>query len=44
MKIQRENNMLMEKISHIMRTTGGVDNRNYYERKRLAEIVAELSL
>lgn len=41
MKIQWENNMLMEKISRIMRTTGGVDNRNYYDKKRLVEIVAE---
>ncbi|XP_042350718.1 uncharacterized protein CFAP97D2 [Plectropomus leopardus] len=44
MKIQRENNMLMEKISHIMRTTGGVDNRNYYDRKRSVEVLAELSV
>ncbi|XP_024269295.1 uncharacterized protein LOC112245424 isoform X1 [Oncorhynchus tshawytscha] len=32
-KIQRENNMLLEKISHIMRTTGRIDNRNDYEDK-----------
>lgn len=44
MKIQWENNMLMEKISRIMRTTGGVDNRNYYDKKRLVEIVAEPSI
>ncbi|XP_029315445.1 uncharacterized protein cfap97d2 [Cottoperca gobio] len=37
MKIQRENNILMEKISNIMRTTGEVDNRNYYERKSLGK-------
>ncbi|XP_071335781.1 sperm axonemal maintenance protein CFAP97D1 isoform X2 [Trachinotus anak] len=37
LKIQRENNILMEKISHIMRTTGGVDNRNYYDRKSLGK-------
>nr|XP_046259482.1 sperm axonemal maintenance protein CFAP97D1 [Scatophagus argus] len=37
MKIQRENNMLLEKISRIMRTTGEVDNRNYYDRKSLGK-------
>ncbi|XP_018558189.2 uncharacterized protein cfap97d2 [Lates calcarifer] len=44
MKIQRENNMLMEKISHIMRTTGGVDNRNDYERKSLSKEKRQLEL
>ncbi|KAL0964101.1 hypothetical protein UPYG_G00318560 [Umbra pygmaea] len=34
-KIQRENNMLLEKISQIQRTTGYVDNRNEYESKSL---------
>lgn len=34
MKIERENKMLMEKITHIMRTTGGIDNKNCYESKR----------
>ncbi|KAM3608372.1 uncharacterized protein V6R79_024027 [Siganus canaliculatus] len=43
-KIQRENNMLLEKISHIMRTTGGVDNRNYYERKSLGKEKRQLEL
>lgn len=38
MKIERENKMLMEKISHIMRTTGGVDNRNNYEQKRSVRV------
>lgn len=38
MKIERENKMLMEKISHIMRTTGGVDNKNNYDRKRLVKV------
>ncbi|CAB1328304.1 unnamed protein product [Coregonus sp. 'balchen'] len=33
-KIQRENNMLLEKISRIMKTTGHIDNRNDYENKR----------
>ncbi|XP_044071971.1 sperm axonemal maintenance protein CFAP97D1 [Siniperca chuatsi] len=44
MKIQRENNMLIEKISHIMRTTGGVDNRNYYDRKSLGKEKRQLEL
>uniref|UniRef100_A0A3B4U4R8 CFAP97 domain containing 2 n=1 Tax=Seriola dumerili TaxID=41447 RepID=A0A3B4U4R8_SERDU len=44
LKIQRENNMLMEKISHIMRTTGGVDNRNYYDRKSLGKEKRQLEL
>ena len=34
-KIQRENHMLLEKISHIMRTTGRIDNKNDYHHKRL---------
>uniref|UniRef100_A0A8C7C6U7 CFAP97 domain containing 2 n=1 Tax=Oncorhynchus kisutch TaxID=8019 RepID=A0A8C7C6U7_ONCKI len=38
-KIQRENNMLLEKISHIMRTTGRIDNRNDYENKRYGELL-----
>uniref|UniRef100_A0A672I4U4 Si:dkey-83m22.7 n=1 Tax=Salarias fasciatus TaxID=181472 RepID=A0A672I4U4_SALFA len=37
MKIQRENNMLQEKISHIMETTGAVDNRNFYTTKSLSK-------
>ncbi|XP_040913997.1 uncharacterized protein cfap97d2 isoform X2 [Toxotes jaculatrix] len=44
MKIQRENNMLMEKISHIMRTTGGVDNKNYCDRKSLGKEKRQLEL
>ncbi len=36
-KVERENNKITEKISHIMRTRGGVDNRNNYEKKRLVE-------
>lgn len=44
MKIQRENNMLTEKMSRIMRTTGGVDNSNYYDKKRSVSIVAEFSM
>ncbi|KAG8000546.1 hypothetical protein GBF38_016942 [Nibea albiflora] len=43
-KTQKENNMLMEKISHIMRTTGGVDNRNDYERKSLGKEKRQLEL
>ncbi|KAM7380254.1 hypothetical protein PAMP_003566 [Pampus punctatissimus] len=44
MKIQRENSMLMDKISHIMRTTGGVDNRNDYDRKSLGKKKRQLEL
>ncbi|KAJ8383528.1 hypothetical protein AAFF_G00219780 [Aldrovandia affinis] len=33
--IQRDNKMLLEKISFIMRTTGRIDNRNYYENRSL---------
>ncbi|XP_026232805.1 uncharacterized protein CFAP97D1 [Anabas testudineus] len=44
MKIERENKMLMEKISHIMRTTGGVDNRNNYEQKSLSKEKQQLEL
>ncbi|KAM7407089.1 hypothetical protein PAMA_003017 [Pampus argenteus] len=44
MKIQRENSMLTDKISHIMRTTGGVDNRNDYDRKSLGKKKRQLEL
>uniref|UniRef100_A0A8D0CR11 CFAP97 domain containing 2 n=1 Tax=Sander lucioperca TaxID=283035 RepID=A0A8D0CR11_SANLU len=44
MKIQRENNMLMEKISHIMRTTGEIDNKNYYDSKSLGKEKRQLEL
>ncbi|XP_059199521.1 sperm axonemal maintenance protein CFAP97D1 [Centropristis striata] len=44
MKIQRENDMLMDKISNIMRTTGGVDNRNDYDRKSLGKEKRQLEL
>ncbi|XP_066497527.1 sperm axonemal maintenance protein CFAP97D1 [Hoplias malabaricus] len=33
--IQRENNMLLDKISHIMKTTGRIDCRNDYVKKSL---------
>ncbi|XP_072541315.1 sperm axonemal maintenance protein CFAP97D1 [Salminus brasiliensis] len=33
--IQRENHMLLDKISHIMRTTGRLDCRNDYVKKSL---------
>ncbi|XP_036965606.1 uncharacterized protein CFAP97D1 isoform X2 [Acanthopagrus latus] len=36
-KIQRENELNLEKINHIMRTTGEVDNRRYYDRKSLGK-------
>ncbi len=32
--IERDNRILLEKMSHIMRTTGGIDNRNEYEPRR----------
>ncbi|XP_077583683.1 sperm axonemal maintenance protein CFAP97D1 [Stigmatopora nigra] len=34
-KIERENILLLERLSHIMLTSGRVDNRNSYERKSL---------
>ncbi|XP_060910611.1 uncharacterized protein cfap97d2 [Labrus mixtus] len=37
LKVQRENNILLEKIFHIMKTSGGVDDRNYYKRKSLGK-------
>lgn len=33
--IERDNRMLLEKMSHIMRTQGQVDHRNFYEHKSL---------
>ncbi|XP_035249155.1 uncharacterized protein si:dkey-83m22.7 isoform X2 [Anguilla anguilla] len=33
--IQRDNKMLLDKISFIMRTTGHIDNRNNYENRSL---------
>lgn len=33
--IERDNRMLLEKMSHIMRSRGRVDDRNVYEHKRL---------
>ncbi|XP_002731042.1 sperm axonemal maintenance protein CFAP97D1-like [Saccoglossus kowalevskii] len=33
--IERDNRILLEKMSHIMRTRGRVDNRNAYEQKSL---------
>jgi hypothetical protein len=32
--IERDNRILLEKMSHIMRTTGSIDNHNQYEPKR----------
>ncbi|XP_063070621.1 uncharacterized protein cfap97d2 [Engraulis encrasicolus] len=34
--IERDNHILLEKISHIMRTTGRIDNKNDYITKRLS--------
>uniref|UniRef100_A0A8D0AWN1 CFAP97 domain containing 2 n=1 Tax=Salvator merianae TaxID=96440 RepID=A0A8D0AWN1_SALMN len=33
--IERDNYLLLEKISYIMRTKGRIDNKNYYEAKSL---------
>uniref|UniRef100_A0A8C3A5J9 CFAP97 domain containing 2 n=1 Tax=Cyclopterus lumpus TaxID=8103 RepID=A0A8C3A5J9_CYCLU len=44
MKMRRENNMLAEKIAHITRIGGGVDNRNYYDGKRSVEWKRQLEL
>ena len=33
--IERDNRILLEKMSYIMRTRGSVDNRNDYEQKSL---------
>ncbi|XP_056294098.1 uncharacterized protein cfap97d2 [Pseudoliparis swirei] len=43
-KMRGENDMLAEKIAHIARTGGGVDNRNYYDRKSLGEKKRQLEL
>ena len=32
--IERDNRILLEKMSYIMRTRGRIDNRNNYEYKR----------
>lgn len=33
-RIERENQMLLDKMSHIMQTSGGVDCRHDYVKKR----------
>ncbi|XP_033966417.1 sperm axonemal maintenance protein CFAP97D1 [Pseudochaenichthys georgianus] len=42
--MKRENNMLEETISHILKTTGRVDNRNYYEQKSIGKEKRQLEL
>ncbi|KAK5890209.1 hypothetical protein CesoFtcFv8_013756 [Champsocephalus esox] len=42
--MKRENNILEETISHILKTTGRVDNRNYYEQKSLGKEKRQLEL
>ncbi|XP_030613459.1 uncharacterized protein cfap97d2 [Archocentrus centrarchus] len=42
--IQRENNILREKISHIMRTPGRADNTNYYIKKQLGSKKRQLEM
>ena len=32
--VERDNRVLLEKMTHIMRTSGRVDNHNDYEHKR----------
>eukprot|EP00794_Sanderia_malayensis_P011051 gene11051-12217_t len=34
-EVERDNRILLEKMSYIMRTRGSVDNRNYYQHKSL---------
>ena len=34
-EVERDNRILLEKMSYIMRTRGNVDNRNYYQHKSL---------
>ena len=36
-EIERDNRVLMEKMSHTMRTRGRIDNRNEYAHKRYDE-------
>ena len=38
-EIERDNRVLMEKMSHTMRTRGRIDNRNEYAHKRYNERV-----
>ncbi len=42
--IERDNRILLEKMSHIMRTTGSVNNRNDYEPKRYEENDRNISI
>ncbi|XP_056611396.1 sperm axonemal maintenance protein CFAP97D1 [Triplophysa dalaica] len=43
-RIKRENQMLLDKMSHIMQTTGGVDCKNEYVKKSLVEGKRQLEL
>jgi E3 ubiquitin-protein ligase TRIP12 len=36
--IERDNRMLLEKMSQIMRSGGRVDDRNLYEHRRLVDL------
>nr|XP_060625652.1 uncharacterized protein CFAP97D2 [Anolis sagrei ordinatus] len=42
--IERDNHLLLRKISHIMRTTGRIDNKNEYEAKSLNRKIREQEL
>ena len=37
--VERDNRILMEKMSYVMRTRGRVDNKNDYVPKRLATLI-----
>ncbi|XP_067264926.1 sperm axonemal maintenance protein CFAP97D1 isoform X1 [Chanodichthys erythropterus] len=43
-RIERENQMLLDKMSHIMQTNGGVDCRNDYVKKSLGTEKRQLEL
>uniref|UniRef100_A0A8C1C1W6 CFAP97 domain containing 2 n=1 Tax=Cyprinus carpio carpio TaxID=630221 RepID=A0A8C1C1W6_CYPCA len=43
-RIKRENHMLLDKMSHIMHTGGGVDCRNDYVKKSLGSEKRQLEL
>uniref|UniRef100_A0A671NL79 Si:dkey-83m22.7 n=1 Tax=Sinocyclocheilus anshuiensis TaxID=1608454 RepID=A0A671NL79_9TELE len=38
-RIKKENHMLLDKMSHIMQTSGGVDSRNDYVKKRQQDLL-----
>ncbi|XP_072163514.1 sperm axonemal maintenance protein CFAP97D1-like [Diadema setosum] len=42
--IERDNRILLEKMCHIMLTTGSVDNKNYYDSKSLNRMARQREL